>query len=168
MLTKEQVKNEEKNLKQVIEEKTLLKTKVKLLHILYFDQDLITLENEGLTILDLNLEDLYLTEGMHLIVPVADKIIPIKENDLKLRSYLIYLSYLYNFDFLSLYFTDKALLWDLACKLQISTSIKENLYHLLKGEKRPYFSTYLEELNNAEYRDSLKEDTFLLQRSVKH
>ena len=55
-------------LKKFIEEKRLLKTKVKLLHILLLDEDIKDLSRECLTLTNLNLEDLLLTEEMHLIV----------------------------------------------------------------------------------------------------
>ena len=153
-------------LKRFIEEKRLLKTKVKLLHILLLDQDLKTLEEQHLTIKDFNLEDIYLLEEMHLIVPVASKIMPIEENNLKLRSYLIYLSYLYSIDFLSIYEQDKTFFFSLLSKLQITDHIKRNFNTLISENKGAYFSLYLEELNNPEYRNALREDKLILQRSV--
>ena len=155
-------------LKKFIEEKRLLKTKVKLLHILLLDEDIKDLSRECLTLTNLNLEDLLLTEEMHLIVPVKDKIILGEIDELKLRSYLIYLSYLYNIDFLSIYEQDKELLWDLISRLQISDNIKNNFYQLLTTRNGEFFSSYLEELNNPEYRSSLREDKLILQRSVKN
>ena len=154
------------NLKRFIEEKSLLKTKIKLMHILLLDEDIISLNQKQFTLATLNLEDLIFTEEMHLIVPIKDKIIPFQENDLKLRSYLIYLSYLYHFDFLSIYENDKELLWKLISSLQISENIKTNIYKLLTINKGEYFSTYLEELNSSEYRSFLEEDKLILQRSV--
>lgn len=154
-------------LKKFIEEKRLLKTKVKLLHILLLDEDIKDLSRECLTLTNLNLEDLLLTEEMHLIVPVKDKIILGEIDELKLRSYLIYLSYLYNIDFLSIYEQDKELLWDLISRLQISDNIKNNFYQLLTTKNGEFFSSYLEELNNPEYRSKLREDQLILQRSVK-
>ena len=112
------------NLKRFIAEKRLLKTKVKLLHILLLDEDIKDLNRERLTLSELNLEDLFLTKEMHLIVPVKDKIISGEIDKIKIRSYFIYLSYLYNIDFLSIYEQDKELLWDLISRLQISDNIK--------------------------------------------
>ena len=154
-------------LKRFIEEKRLLKAKVKLLHILLLDEDIKSLNHSHLTLVNFNLEDLVLTEEMHLIAPIKDKIISGETNELKLRSYLIYLSYLYNIDFLSIYEKDQALLWNLIQKLQISDNIKNNVYQLLTAKKGEFFSSYLEELNNPEYRSNLREDQIILQRSVK-
>ena len=156
------------NLKRFIAEKRLLKTKIKLLHILLLDEDIKDLSRERLTLSELNLEDLFLTEEMHLIAPVKDKIISEEINELKIRSYLIYLSYLYNIDFLKIYKQDKALLWELISKIQISDNIKNNFYQLLATKKGEFFSNYLEELNNPEYRSKLREDQLILQRSVKN
>ena len=122
---------------------------------------------ERLTLSELNLEDLFLTKEMHLIAPVKDKIISGEIDKLKIRSYLIYLSYLYNIDFLRIYKQDKALLWELISKIQISDNIKNNFYQLLATKKGEFFSNYLEELNNPEYRSKLREDQLILQRSVK-
>ena len=155
------------NLKRFIAEKRLLKTKIKLLHILLLDEDIKDLSRERLTLSELNLEDLFLTKEMHLIVPVKDKIISGEIDKLKIRSYLIYLSYLYNIDFLGVYDQDKTLLWGLISKLQISDNIKNNFYQLLATKKGEFFSNYLEELNNPEYRSKLREDQLILQRSVK-
>ena len=158
---------EEINLKRFIAEQRLLKTKIKLLHILLLDEDIKDLSRERLTLSELNLEDLFLTKEMHLIVPVKDKIISGEIDKLKIRSYLIYLSYLYNIDFLGVYDQDKTLLWGLISKLQISDNIKNNFYQLLATKKGEFFSNYLEELNNPEYRSKLREDQLILQRSVK-
>ena len=154
-------------LKQFIEEKRLLKTKIKLLHILLLEQDIKELEREYLTLETLQLDDLYLTEGMHLIVPVADKIIPFERNNLRLSTYLVYLSYLYEIDLLTIYEEDPEFLWKILSKLQISGSIKANLYNLMKNNEGECFEKHLEELNSSLYRDSLREDKLLLQRSVK-
>lgn len=158
---------EEINLKRFIAEQRLLKTKIKLLHILLLDEDIKDLSRERLTLSELNLEDLFLTKEMHLIVPVKDKIISGEIDKIKIRSYLIYLSYLYNIDFLRIYKQDKALLWELISKIQISDNIKNNFYNLLTTKKGEFFSNYLEELNNPEYRSKLREDQLILQRSVK-
>lgn len=154
-------------LKQFIEEKRLLKTKIKLLHILLLEQDIKELESKNLTLESLQLDDLYLTEGMHLIVPVEDKIIPFERNNLRLTTYLVYLSYLYEMDLLTIYEKDPEFLWEMLSKLQINENIKMNLYSLIKNNKGETFEKYLEELNSSLYRDSLREDKLLLQRSVK-
>ena len=166
-LTKEELKKEGMTLKRVIEEKKLIKTKLKLLHILKLDEDIIALNKEGLTLSSLGLEDVYLLEGMHLIAPIADKIIPFKANNLTLQTYLIYLSYLYDIDLFAIYKINPAYLWSILSELRISENIKRNIYSLLFASKGKYFSTYIEDLNHSEYRDYLKEDKKMLQRSVK-
>ena len=154
-------------LKQFIEEKRLLKTKVKLLHILLLEQDIKELENKSLTLKSLGLNDLYLTRNAHLIVPVEDLIIPYEKNNLRLSTYLVYLSYLYEIDLLTIYEEDPEFLCKILSKLQISGSIKANLYNLMKNNEGECFEKHLEELNSSLYRDSLREDKLLLQRSVK-
>ena len=167
-ITKEELKKEGMTLKRVIEEKKLIKTKLKLFHILQLEEDIISLNNEGLTLSKLDLEDVYLLEGMHLIVPAADKIIPLKEDNLKLQTYLIYLSYLYNIDLFAIYKIDSEYLWEILSHLQISENIKRNIYSLLFMNRGEYFSTYIEDLNRSEYREELKKDIQILQRSVKN
>ena len=105
---------------------------------------------------------------MHLIVPAADKIIPLKEDNLKLQTYLIYLSYLYNIDLFAIYKIDSEYLWEILSHLQISENIKRNIYSLLFMNRGEYFSTYIEDLNRSEYREELKKDIQILQRSVKN
>lgn len=153
-------------LKRFIEERRLLKTKVKLLHILLLDDDILSLEKEGYTISSLTLDDLYLTEDAHFIAPIKNRIVTSKENNLKLKTYLIYLSYLYNLDFFKIYQEDAKTLWELISKLHISKNIKDNLYLLICNNEGEYFSRYLEELNNPEYRGALRDDKLILQRSV--
>ena len=72
------------NLKTCIEKERLIKTKIKLLHILLLDQDLETLEQKKLTVSNLDLEDLYVTEELHFIAPIEEKIIPYEQNNIKL------------------------------------------------------------------------------------
>ena len=77
-------------LKTFIDEQRILKTQVKLYHIMYLDEDIMTLQKERLTLSNLTLEDIYLLEQYHMIIPVAKNIIPYEENDLLLKTYLIY------------------------------------------------------------------------------
>lgn len=163
VITKEK-KIEGISLKTCIEKEMLLKTKIKLLHILLLDQDLETLKKEKLTLSSLNLEDLFLIEGMHLIAPVAEKIIPFEENNLKLSTYLIYLSYLYNINLITIYDKDPYLLWYLLSNTQISENIKRNFYTLMIDQEGKYFSSFLNELNNHEFRENVKKDRTILQR----
>ncbi len=151
-------------LKRFIEQKRLLKTKLKLIHIQLLDEDIKQLEQENLTLLSLNLEDLYLTRNMHLIAPIENKIVPATDNNLKLQTYLIYLSYLYNLNLIKLYQSDPHLLWNLIQSLQISMHIKQSFYTLLKENKGDYFSTYLEELNSPLYRIKQQEDILTLKK----
>lgn len=153
-------------LKKFIEERRLLKTQIKLLHILLLDDDIITLENKGLIIPKMTLDDLYLTKKTHFIAPIKDKIVPLKENNLKLQTYLIYLSYLYNFNFLKIYEESPFTLYSIISDLQISDNIKNSLFYLINNSDGAYFSAYLEELNNPEYRTKLREDKLILQRCV--
>ena len=146
------------NFKEIIEKRTILKTKLKLLQIVSFDQDLKKLLDHELTIYNLGLEDFKLNEQYELIVPVEHKIIK-WHNDLKLRSYFIYLSYLYQFDFLSLYENPSSSLYKLLYHLNLPNDLRENLLLLLEGREGKYFSSYLEELNSPEFRNVLYETT---------
>ncbi len=150
-------------LKEFIEEKRILKTKVKLMHIKLLDEEIKKLHQEGLTLSKLSLEDLILTPEFQLICTLKDKIIPSEHNDIKLRTYFIYLSYLYNIDLLTLYEQDLTKLGLILSKLKLDREIKKNLYCLMSGSEGLYFSDCLEELNNSNYR----EDKLILQRSVK-
>lgn len=154
---------DEITLKEFIEEKRILKTKVKLMHIKLLDEEIKKLHQEGLTLSKLSLEDLILTPEYQLICTLKDKIIPSEHNDIKLRTYFIYLSYLYNIDLLTLYEQDLTKLGLILSKLKLDREIKKNLYCLMSGSEGLYFSDCLEELNNSNYR----EDKLILQRSVK-
>ena len=149
-------------LKEFIKERRLLKTKFKLMQIELLDKDIKNLNQEGLTLNNLNLENIWLTNSMQ-IVCIAE-IIPIEENHLKLTSYLIYLSYLYEIDLLSL---DQNELGIVLSKLKIPQEIKRNLYALISNKEGAYFSDWIEAMNNPLYRESTKEDKLILQRSVK-
>ena len=150
-------------LKEFIEEKRILKTKVKLMHIKLLDEEIKKLHQEGLTLSKLSLEDLILTPEFQLICTLKDKIIPSEHNDIKLRTYFIYLSYLYNIDLLTLYEQDLTKLGLILSNLKLDREIKKNLYCLMSGSEGLYYSDCLEELNNSNYR----EDKLILQRSVK-
>ncbi len=158
---------EDISLQTFIDEKHLLKTKVKLLHIMHLDHDLKLLEAHNQTLSSLSLNDLFLTPRTTLISPVKNKIIPLTKNNLKLSSYLIYLSYLYNFDFTRMYEQDAKYALSLIANLAISYHLKSNVLVLAKCDDTPYFSTYLEELNTSFYRENQRKDRLILQRSVK-
>ena len=155
------VPNKSVTIKKVIEEKRLLKTKVKLLQIKLLDQDLEYLQSKSLSLETFDLEHLYLTPMNHLIC--NSKIIKTPRN-LKLNSYLIYLSYLYNFDFLKLYEEDEKKLWQIIEGLNISQNIKDSLYSLLINQESFYFSKFAEELNNPEFREKQRLDKMILHR----
>lgn len=155
------VPNDSVSLKKVIEEKRLLKTKVKLLQIKLLDQDLESLETRHLSLAPFDLEHLFLTPKYHLI---CESLIIEETSDLKLRSYLIYLSYLYSFDFLRLYEEDENELWQVIEGLNISQNIKDSLYSLLMNQESSYFSEFAEELNNPEFREMQRLDKLILHR----
>lgn len=149
----------------MIEENTLLKTKLKLLHIYYFDKDLRTLHDNKLDLFTIGLADFHLTPEYQLIVPVENRIEPLENtNKNKLKSYLIYLSYLYNFNFFPIYYDNPKYFYRLLFELHISEDIKQNLFKLLNNHEALYFSDNIEDLNNAEYRTDLREDTLRLRR----
>ena len=149
-------------LKEFIEERRKAKTKLKLMQIELLDKDIKNLNQEGLTLNNLNLENIWLTESLQIVCTA--EIIPIKENHLKLTSYLIYLSYLYEIDLLSL---DQNELGIVLSKLKIPQEIKRDLYALISNKEGAYFSDWIEAMNNPLYRESTKEDKLILQRSVK-
>jgi len=151
------------SLKEIIKERKLLKTKLKLIQIYYIDKDLQTLDKYNLTLKDITLDDIYLTEPCLLYVPLKDKIIYKESNNhIKLKSYLIYLSYLYNFNFLDIYYKNPLQLYPIILNLNISKKIKLNLYNLLNNTKGEYFSECIEDLNNIEFRENLYKDELKL------
>ena len=154
-------------LKTFIDEQRILKTQVKLYHIMYLDEDIMTLQKERLTLSNLTLEDIYLLEQYHMIVPVAKNIIPYEENDLLLKTYLIYLSYLYMIDLYKIYEENKEVAQKIILNLHISKSIKDSFIKLLNKENAAFFSSYIGKLNTPEYRLNVKEDSLVLKRSVK-
>ena len=149
-------------LKEFIKERRLLKTKFKLMQIELLDKDIKNLNQEGLTLNNLNLENIWLTNSMQIVCTA--EIIPIEENHLKLTSYLIYLSYLYEIDLLSL---DQNELGIVLSKLKMPKEIKRNLYTLMSNGEGAYFSDCIETMNSSLYRENTKEDKLILQRSVK-
>lgn len=152
--------------KEVIEKRRLLKTKLKLLQIRAFDHDIKKLLDEGLTIYSLGLEDCKLTSTYLLDVPVFHKIIR-AENDLKVRSYFIYLSYLYNFDFMNLYERKSSNFYKLVTNLGLPPDMRKNLMNLLCGDEGNFFSSYLDELASPEFRNRLYEMSKTLHMRVK-
>jgi len=167
VITDNVVKNK-KCLKEIIEEKKLIKIKLKLIQIYYLDQDLIELDKYNLGINNFNLDNIYLTENLGLYVPLKKGIVYKDENDkTKLNSYLIYLSYLYNFNFFDLFLNKPGVFYQLICELNISERIKDNLLRLTATLPAEYFSKNIEELNNSIFRENLKEDELKLQRFKK-
>ena len=77
---------------------------------------------------------------------------------------MIYLSYLYSFDFLRLYEEDENELWQVIEGLNISQNIKDSLYSLLMNQESPYFSEFAEQLNNPEFREMQRLDKLILHR----
>lgn len=145
------------SLKQFIEERRLLKTKFKLMQIEVLDKNIKRLNENGYTLNNLNLETIWLTKSLQIIC-TAD-IIPYEENHLKLTSYLIYLSYLYGIDLLSL---NQNELGVVLSKLKIPQVIKKNLYNLMMNNEGNYFSDCIETMNNSLYRENTKEDRRIL------
>lgn len=152
---------------KMIEERKVLKPQIKLMHILSFDKELQLLHQNGFDLESMNLNDFHLTEKYLLIVPLAERIIPLKENSkTKLKSYLIYLSYLYNTNFLEIYYKNPNYLYNLLFGLNLNEEIKQNLFHLLNYKDAPFFSETMEVLNNASYREELHQDTIELSRKL--
>lgn len=151
-------------LDKVIKERKLLKTKVKLIHIALFDKDLKNLNNEEFDIEGLCLEDFRLTSESNLIVPIYNKIISSKERSSILKSYLIYLSYLYNIDLVSLFKNDYHLFYEIIISLELPVEIKMNLFELIKYHTGDYFSDNIEILNSAEYREKIYQDEKRIRR----
>lgn len=149
-------------LKKFIEERRLLKTKFKLMQIGLLDKDIKNLNQEGLTLDHLNLENIWLTEGLQMVCTA--EVILNEDNHLKLTSYLIYLSYLYEIDLLSL---DQNELGIVLSNMKIPGEIKKNLYALMSNGEGTYFSDCIEAMNNPLYRENNKKDKLILQRSVK-
>lgn len=146
------------NLERIIAEKRLLKTQIKLIHIALFDKDLKKLNEEGYDIEGLSLKDFKLTSDSNLVVPVYNRIMPsIKSNNI-LESYLIYLSYLYNVDLITLYRTNYHLFYEIILSIELPVAIKMNIFELIKYHTGEYFSANIESLNNAEYREKISSD----------
>ena len=145
------------NLEQIIDRNILIKPKVKLLQIELIDNELQQIHQKGLTFSDFNLQSINFSLEKHLLLPLD---VNIKRRTLAdssiLDSYLIYLSYIYNYNFWALYRTNFKLFYKTILKLNIPKEIKDNLYTLLKTFEVPYFSQYLETFNNAEFREELR------------
>ena len=134
-------------LKQFIEEKRMLKTSIKVHHLLLLQQDINKLEQYGYTLREINLEDIIISPNYQFIVPLKDKIIPKEDDKISFRIKLIALSYLYNINLLTLYEEDQ---------------IKE-IDHLLEiGDLK----SYLLSLNNPKGRERQFEQRLVLKRSV--
>lgn len=157
VITKESPENTT-SLERIIKEKRLLKTQIKLIHIALFDKDLKKLNKEGYDIAGLSLKDFQLTQDSNLIVPVYNRIISNIESNNILESYLIYLSYLYNIDLITLYRTNYHLFYEIILSIELPAAIKMNIFELIKYHTGEYFSDNIESLNNAKYREKINID----------
>jgi hypothetical protein len=156
-------------LEEIIKERRLLKTKIKLLHIVSFDKDLKLLNKEGLDIRDLRIADFRLTPTYGLYAPIYNKIGDLRDNsDSKLRSYLIYLSYLYNIDLLTLYQENYPLFYEIIISIELPVDIKMNIFALRKYNDGFYFSDASSELNSAEYREQQSKDEQKIRELIKN
>lgn len=150
--------------KNRIERKSLLKTKLKLLQIEQFDRDLRVLHEHNLSLSHIGLEDFNLNKFHNLFVPIMDRIIPLKEkNNIKLKSYLIYLSYLYNYNFLEC-LKNPNHLYRTIFSLEIEEELKQSLFRLLNQEEALYFSDYMDALRNLDFRERLIKDRIRLNK----
>ena len=158
-------------MKRIIEEKRLLKTKIKLLQIECFEKDIMSLQEKGLYLTGLGLDRFHFTNTYNMYVPITIDDLTTENNiDTEIKYYLIYLSYLYNVDFLKLYFENPYYLYDLLLTLHIDKKIKENLFFVLNKIPADRFSKYIDNLNNEEFRNALYEDQVRLKKvlSVNH
>ena len=138
------------SLQQMIDEKRLLKLKWKLWQIYLLDSDLELLDQNQLSLSKLDLKDIYITDKELLYSPTQARIIKKENNALKLKSYFLYFSYLYNIDFVSLYHKNQPLFWEIFNLIQIPEEIKNNFTHLLDDKDAKHFGFYLSSLDNAD------------------
>lgn len=168
VITKSNLENDT-SLEEIIKERRLLKTKIKLLHIISFDKDLKSLNSGGLDIRDLRIADLRLTPTYGLYAPIYSKISDLTDtSDSKLRSYLIYLSYLYNIDLLKLYQENFPLFYEIIISIELPVNIKMNIFSLKKYNDGFYFSDISSELNSAEYREQQLVDDKKIRELIKN
>ncbi len=168
VITKSNLENDT-SLEEIIKERRLLKTKIKLLHIISFDKDLKSLNSGGLDIRDLRIADLRLTPTYGLYAPIYSKISDLTDtSDSKLRSYLIYLSYLYNIDLLTLYQENFPLFYEIIISIELPVDIKMNIFSLRKYNDGFYFSDISSELNSAEYREQQLVDDKKIRELIKN
>ena len=168
VITKSNLENDT-SLEEIIKERRLLKTKIKLLHIISFDKDLKSLNSGGLDIRDLRIADLRLTPTYGLYAPIYSKISDLTDtSDSKLRSYLIYLSYLYNIDLLTLYQENFPLFYEIIISIELPVDIKMNIFALRKYNDGFYFSDISSELNSAEYREQQLVDDKKIRELIKN
>lgn len=153
---------------EIIAERKILKTRLKLLHIAAFDRDLIKINSDKKDLKSLSLDNFYLTPENSLVVPVS--IVEANQNPKSktlLRSYLIYLSYLYNIDFLNLFYNHPTIFYKTIFSLNISEDIKQSLFFIIRDREGSYFSKFIDDLNTHTYRESLEEDKKRLMRELK-
>ncbi len=155
------------NLQKVIEERQIIKTQLKLLHIATFERDLAKLHAQKLSLSSIGIPDFYFTKNRELIVPVESKIVTANDGKLTLETYLIYLSYLYNIDFVSLYKNNPTIFYKTIMSLNLSDEIKQNLFSLLQGIDSPNFGYHLDSLSTPEFRECLEMDKKRLARELK-
>ena len=168
VITKSNLENDT-SLEEIIKERRLLKTKIKLLHIISFDKDLKSLNSGGLDIRDLRIADLRLTPTYGLYAPIYSKISDLTDtSDSKLRSYLIYLSYLYNIDLLTLYQENFPLFYEIIISIELPVDIKMYIFSLRKYNDGFYFSDISSELNSAEYREQQLKDEQNIRELIKN
>ena len=145
------------SLREISTKKRLLKTKLKLLNIYYFDNDLHKIHENKQDLSHISIDDFYLTEDSQLIALVKDRIIPSTSiSKTIISSYLIYLSYLYNYDFTKLYNDDASLCIKLINSLELPNSLKTTFSNLINNPI--YFSLFLKELNTSNYSSIIEKD----------
>lgn len=153
---------------EIIAERKLIKTQIKLLHIAAFDRDLKKIRSARQGISEIKLTDFYLSSEQNLVVPIQERITKRKNNYRDLASsYLVYLSYLYNIDLFNLYENDPIVFYEIILSLNLSNDIKRSLFILLQNREDTYFTAYLDGLNTPEYREQLEDDKKRLSRELK-
>ena len=163
VVIKDDIVTKKVSLEELIKEKKLLKLKLKLMHIFYLEHDLVVLDRSNLTLSDIALKDIYLENKYLVVAPIKNRVIA-KQNDynIKLKCYLIYLSYIYNVNLFSYYENNRSLFNELMSLIKLNKHIKENLEALINNNKANFFYEYLEELNKNESLETIINDRFKL------
>lgn len=156
------------SLDKIIAEKRIIKTRLKLLHIAAFERDLFKLHAKKLSLSSIEIPDFHLTKSHELVVPVESKIIEYNDEEkITLESYLIYLSYLYNVDFMLLYQKNPTIFYKTIMSLSIDENIKQSLFALLRGKASISFYNHLDAISTSEFREALELDKRKLARELK-